>query len=129
MSCKLNSDLKILIILVLLAVTTFIALIAVALGIIYFIYFILSTFEMMEFCSSMLTENPNLTINTLDNLYYSTAKALFGLLLFWCSSIAIILLFIYSVVQSYKQQKQHLEWKKKKSKWHNVLLSYIVVCD
>lgn len=129
MSCKLNPDLKLVIILTLIAGITFISVIAAALGIIYFIYFILSTFEMMEFCSSILTENPNLTINTLDDLYYNTAKTLFGVLLLSSLSIGVMLLFISSMIQSYKQQKQYLEWKKKKSKWHNVLLSYIVVCD
>ena len=129
MKCGLNPEFKLFLIFMAIAFSGCMLLCGFGIGIVGILYYILSKFQLMEFCSSLIAYDNSFVFNTLDDLYWKCAELLIA------SSVIVIILFVisipivFSIIDSYKHQKQYLQWKKKKSKWYNVLLSFIVVCD
>lgn len=129
MSCKLNPDLRSFLLFIVITATISIVLCGSWFVLVAIVKYIFTKFQLMEFCSSLMTYEHSFVFNTLDDLYQKCAEVLFASIFLIIIATVILIAIVFIFIDSYKQQKQYLEWKKKKSKWYNVLLSYIIVCD
>lgn len=129
MKCKLNPDFRLFITFIVIACGIFLLLCGLWFGVVGILHCVLSKFHLMEFCSSLVAYEHSFVFNTLDDLYWKCAELLLASAVISLVILTILIGTVFLMRDSYKQQKQYLQWKKKKSKWYNVLLSYIVVCD
>lgn len=129
MSCKLNPDLRSFLLFIVITATISIVLCGSWFVLVAILKCIFTKFQLMEFCSSLMTYEYLFVFNTLDELYQKCAEVLLASTFLIIIVTVILIAIVFIFIDSYKQQKQYLKWKNKKSKWHNVLLSYIIVCD